>query len=186
MSSGSIARRYARALFDLSAEGKATESVAQALDILSEAIAALDPDVLAPGALDSELRERIGAAIAGKVGADSLLGRFAQLLARRDRLAALPGIREWFEKLRDESEGRVRIDVTTATPLSEPAMAKIVDAFSGIAGRRVIPTPHVDARVLGGAVVEIEGKVYDGSVRTTLERLGAKMAGQAVAASNEA
>ena len=185
MSSGSVARRYARALFDLSAEAKAVDATAGDLNVLADAISGLDAEVLAPGMLDAELRERIGAAVASKVGADTLIARSTHLLARRDRLADVPAIREWFEKLRDEAEGRVRIEVTTATPLAEPEMAKITDAFSRVAGRRVVPTANVDARLLGGAIVEIEGKVFDGSVRTALARLSARMAGESGTAANE-
>jgi F-type H+-transporting ATPase subunit delta len=186
MSSGSVARRYARALFDLSAEAKAVDETAGGLDVVADAVSSLDADILTPGMLDAELRDRIGAAVAAKVGPDTLIARFAHLLARRDRLAEIPAIREWFQKLRDAAEGRVRIDVTTATPLAEPDMAKIIDAFSRMAGRRVVPTARVDARLLGGAIVEIEGKVFDGSVQTALERLGGRMAGRSGSAANEA
>jgi hypothetical protein len=35
----------------------------------------------------------------------------------------------------------------------------------------------VDPALLGGAVVELEGRVYDGSVKTALARLASRMAG---------
>ena len=177
MSSGSVARRYARALFDLAVETKALDDVARDLDSLSEAVANVEPEWIAPGALDSDLRERIGSAIAQKAGGDSLIARFAQLLARKDRLSELSAIRDWFRRLRDDAEGRVRIDVVTATPLADAELEKLISTFSALAGRRVVPSARVDAELLGGAIVEMEGKVFDGSVRATLERLSACMAG---------
>jgi F-type H+-transporting ATPase subunit delta len=177
MSSGSVARRYARALFDLAVEAKAVDDVTRDLDLLTEAVGDVEPDWVAPGALDSDLRERIGSAIAEKAGGDTLIGRFAHLLARKDRLSELAAIRECFRKIRDAAEGRVRIDVVTATPLTDAELEKLISTFSAIAGRRVVPSARIDARLLGGAIVEMEGKVFDGSVRTTLERLSARMAG---------
>ncbi len=177
MSNGLVARRYARALFDLAVEVKAMDDVARDLDSLTEAVENVESDWIAPGALDSDVRERIGSAIAEKAGGDTLIGRFAQLLARRDRLSELPAIREWFRKLRDDAEGRVRIDVVTATPLTDAELGKLSSTFSALAGRRAVPSARVDTTLLGGAIVEMEGKVFDGSVRTTLARLSARMAG---------
>jgi F-type H+-transporting ATPase subunit delta len=177
MSSGSVARRYARALFDLSVESKATDDVARDLQALGDALGGMPLDDLAPGALDVQLRDRIGAAIAAKLGGSPLVGNFVRLLARRDRLAELPAIRDWFQRIRDQAEGRVRIDVVTASPLAPPQVDKLVETFSKIAGRTVAANTHVDATLLGGAVVEMEGRVFDGSVRTTLKRLSDRMAG---------
>jgi F0F1-type ATP synthase delta subunit len=35
-----------------------------------------------------------------------------------------------------------------------------------------------DEELLGGVVVELEGRVYDGSIRTRLARLAARMSGE--------
>lgn len=177
MSSGLVARRYARALFDLANEAKSMDDVTRDLDSLAEAVENVEPEWIAPGALDADLRERIGSAIAEKAGRDTLVGRFVQLLARKDRLAELSSICEWFRRIRDDAEGRVRIDVVTATPLTDVELEKLTSTFSALAGRRVVPSTRIDAELLGGVIVEMEGKVFDGSVRTTLERLSARMAG---------
>ena len=181
MRSGSVARRYARALFDLSVESKATDEVSADLVALGDAIAGLPLDDLAAGALDARLRERIGESIAAKLGGSALIGNFIRLVAQRDRLAELPAIRDWFQRLRDQAEGRVRIDVVTSSPLAPAQLDKIVETFSKLAGRRVTANSRVDAALLGGAVVEMEGRVFDGSVRTTLRRLSDRMAGGAAA-----
>ena len=46
-------------------------------------------------------------------------------------------------------------------------------------GKQVVPTVAVDPELLGGIVVEVGSKVYDGSVRTQLERLAKELGGTA-------
>ena len=41
----------------------------------------------------------------------------------------------------------------------------------------LVAPPVPDEELLGGVIVEIEGRVYDGSVRTRLARLAARMSG---------
>ena len=185
MSSGSVARRYARALFDLSVDAKSTDEVARDLQSLGDALDGMALDDFAPGALDLQLRERIGNAIAAKLGGSALVGNFVRLVAQRDRLAELPAIRDWFQRIRDQAEGRVRIDVASSAPLAAPQLEKIVETFSKLAGRRVTANTRVDATLLGGAVVEMEGRVFDGSVRTALKRLSERMAGGTAAAATQ-
>lgn len=185
MNKGLVARRYARALFDLAADDKTTDAVARDLEALGEALAAMPPEDVAPGALDAELRDRVATAIAARVGDDALIAKFVRLLAARDRLAELPAIQDWFQRIRDDAEGRVRIDVATAAVLTPSELEKLVETFSKVAGRRVVPSARVDATLLGGAVVEIEGRVFDGSVRTALRRLSERMASGTGAASSQ-
>jgi len=185
MNTGLVARRYARALFDLASDSNATDEVARDLEVLGDAVSAMPFEEVRPGALDAELRARIGAAIAARVGGDALVAKFVQLLAMRDRLAELPAISDSFQRIRDDAEGRVGIAVVAAAPLTQPELEQLVETFSTIAGRRVIPSTRVDATLLGGAVVEIEGRVFDGSVRTALQRLSERMAGAVGAGSSQ-
>jgi F-type H+-transporting ATPase subunit delta len=177
--SGSIARRYAKALHDLAAEEGLVAEVGAALASFAEAIAAVDDGSLAPGVLDGDARAKMGAALAAPLGAQTTLAKFVQLLAARDRLAALPSIHEHFIRIDDRAAGRVRLTVTTAAPLEQSQIDAVVAAFRSLTGGNAVPRVRTDPEMLGGAVVEIEGRVYDGSVKTRLSRLAARMAGDA-------
>ena len=177
MTSGSVARRYAKALYELAAEEKAIVEIGAALREIATAVTELGPDALREGALDADARNAIGEALAGKVGRDATLGKFLKLVAQRDRLARLPEIAQWYAKLADEAAGRVELAITAAGKLAEPQIEAIRAAFSHIAKREVVPRVDTDPELLGGAIVELDGRVYDGSVRTALARLAARMAG---------
>ena len=79
--------------------------------------------------------------------------------------------------MEDHTLGRVRARVLSAQPLSEESRARIREIFERQTGKRVIAEAGVAPELLGGAVVGLEGRVFDGSVRTRLERLRRVLSG---------
>jgi F-type H+-transporting ATPase subunit delta len=177
MTAGSIARRYARALFELAGEEGALKETEAALAEVATAVSTIDAGELAPGVLSNEARHGIGEALAGPFGPETTFGKFLRLVALRDRLAELPGIHRWFVKRLDEQAGRVRAAITSTSELSESQHQAVVEVLERIALRRVVAELATDDSLLGGAIVELEGTVYDGSIRTRLARLAERMAG---------
>ena len=178
MSTTAIARRYAKALYELSAEDGLVDAIAADLGTLTEAIGDLDTDALQPGSLAADVRRRIAEKIAEALGTDSLLARFLCVLADNDRLAELPAVCDWFAKIRDVAAGRVRASVTTPAALSAADLERLTAVLSGLVGKQVVPEVAIDDSLIAGVVVEVEGRVFDGSVRTSLQRLSERMAGQ--------
>jgi F-type H+-transporting ATPase subunit delta len=106
-----------------------------------------------------------------------LIGRFVRLVAERDRLADLDSVAEWYGKLEDQAAGRVRVAITSPAALSDADVSAICKAFRGIAGGEVTASVSTDAGLLGGAIVELQGRVFDGSIKSALTRLASRMAG---------
>ncbi len=176
---GSVARRYARAMFELATEDGDVDPVADALEQLASAVEEAGPEALAPGLLSREERVKLGDALAEKfAAASSSLAKFVRMLCDRERIDMAPLVHEWFVKMRDEAAGKVKLTITAANPLSDDEIARICSAFQGLASRQVVPEVTVDEKLVGGALVELDGKVYDGSVRTYLAKLAANMAGE--------
>ena len=73
----------------------------------------------------------------------------------------------------------MRITMRSARPLDSQQQEQIAGAFARLTGKQVLPTVAVDPELLGGIVVEVGSKVYDGSVRTQLERLAKELGGSA-------
>jgi F-type H+-transporting ATPase subunit delta len=177
MTPGSVARRYAKALYELAAEQGLEVEIAQQLEAVGTAVAQQGEDALAPGVLSADARRSIGTALATPFNLGSIFGRFLQLVALRDRLTELPRIRESYVRLMDEAAGRVRAKIASARVLDESETRAVVAALSRSTGKQVIPETSANADLLGGVVVELEGRVLDGSIRTRLDRLVARMAG---------
>jgi len=175
----SVARRYARALLDVTLEQAQGDTMASAL---SAAAALLEeqPDlgrVLLNPAVPADKKKKIAAAIwAGKTKEDALFTRFVDLLIDRGRISILPAVARLFQELWNAQRGVVAAEAVSAVPLASNQKDALAAAARKLAGREVTLTATVDARLLGGVVLRMNGRTYDGSVRAQLERLRAQLA----------
>jgi len=172
MTEGSLARRYTRALFQLARDGGREEAVGVEIEQFHSDYSRSDlQQVLNNPAFPADTRKQILNQVAQSEGLSSLTLRFLSLLLERERLSHLPGIVSCYRRMLNETKGRVDAKVVSATAL-EPAMVERVRAeLRAISGKAVILQEVVDAELLGGLQVELEGKIYDGSVRTQLEKM---------------
>jgi len=175
---GSLPKRYARALFQIARETDTPEGVA---DELSRAVAAFEEPrlqllLLSPSI---EKRERLGITrdVVRVLGVSEVLGNLISLLAERDRLAILPDVARWYEQLVDDALGRARVTIRSPAPLRGAEKTELVELARRLTGRgEVIASTEVDPELLGGVVLDIGGTIYDGSMKTQLERLSKEMA----------
>ena len=63
-----------------------------------------------------------------------------------------------------------------AAELSAPILGVFGGADHGISGKDVVLQQDTDTALLGGLLVELEGKIYDGSIRTQLENMKQRIA----------
>jgi F-type H+-transporting ATPase subunit delta len=170
---GSIARRYAKALFSLADEQGQVEQWSGGLDALGKALSASAElrATLASPLFEKEQRRGVVAALAKGVGLPATPSNFLLLLADRSRLAYLPAIIQEFRDLADGRLGRIRAKVTSAVPLSPDEAKRIAERLAQGQKAQVIVETSVDPALLGGVVAQVGSLVYDGSVRSQLEEL---------------
>jgi F-type H+-transporting ATPase subunit delta len=152
-------------------------------ELLRLGATAANPDlapVLKSPLLSPSRRSELAKTFIDEFKLSDVVTRFVRLLADRQRLAELPGIADHYMQLLDEEKGRVRLALRTAVQLTDVQLRLLVDTFARITGKEVIPTVTVDPALLGGVVAEAQGRVYDGSVRTQLERIANDLAGRSV------
>lgn len=173
MITGSIARRYAKALFSLAVESGRVEPWARSLDALQAAVDASPDlrDVLSNPVYSREQRRAIVEKLAAALSLDAEPSNLLFLLGERNRLAYLGGVVDTFRDLADQHLGRVRARVTSAVKLDEPAAQAIADKLSQATQAKVLLDREVDPDILGGVVAQVGSLVYDGSVRAQLEDL---------------
>lgn len=168
---GTVARRYARALFDAAREAGALEQVRADCSLLTtvladrDAIAMLADPRFDHAAKRGLLEKSFGAMLHPLTR--GLLG----VLERRRRVELIAEIPLAFRELDDAHAGRVRGEVETAQPLDAGAHARIEAALSARTGRKVLLTHRTEASLLGGARVTFGGTRLDASVRGALDAL---------------
>ncbi len=170
---GSIARRYAKALFSWADEQGQVEQWSTGLEALGRALASSPElrDTLASPLFEKEQRRSVIGEVARSLALPETVRSFLLLLADRDRLSYLAAIVQQFRDLADARLGRVRARVTSAVPLTSEEAARIAEKLAQAGKAQVIVETAVDASILGGVVAQVGSLVYDGSVRSQLEEL---------------
>ena len=170
---GSIARRYAKALFSLADEQGQVEVWSSGLESLGRTLSASPElrEALSSPLFEKDHRRNVIGEIGKSLGLPAQAQSFLLLLGDRDRLAYLPAIIANFRDLADARLGRIRAKVTSAVPLSPDETKRIADSLAKAAKAEVIVETSVNPALLGGVVAQVGSMVYDGSVRSQLEEL---------------
>ena len=71
--------------------------------------------------------------------------------------------------------GRIVASVRTAVPLDDGTRAQIAEKLGSAMNAEVRLKESVDPELIGGMVIRIGDRVYDGSVATRMKRLGRKV-----------
>jgi F-type H+-transporting ATPase subunit delta len=163
------ARRYARALLEV-AQGdpaRLREELEQSA-ALFEGNAELRRAMTHPG-LGGERRQKLLQAIFAS--GSPVLQRVLALLAERGELALLPALAQAFRQAWNAQRGVLEADAAAAAALDDAQQKALAAALQGATGRPVELRTRVDAEMLGGLIVTMGGRTYDGSVRAQLQRL---------------
>ena len=177
MIEGSLARRYTKALFQLAREAGQEEAIGRQIDEFFAAYEGSDLRmVLTNPAFDVPTRKRVLIQVANTQQLSVLTIHFLSLLLERDRLSHLPGIASCYRRLLNEAKGRVEAKVTSASALEPALFDQVREQLRGLSGKDVVLQQEVDPGLLGGMTVELAGKVYDGSIRTQLEKMKPRIA----------
>lgn len=171
-----VARPYARGVFEQAREQKQLEPWSEALAILSGIVS--DPTVRK---LIHDPRIAVGRLtdLILSIGGDKffpMVKNFVKLLIAAGRIQFAPEIARQFEELRAQTEGRSDIEIVTAYELSEEEGDRLAKAISKRLGKEVNVTTQVDKALIGGALIRMGDQVIDASVRGRLQQLSANFA----------
>jgi F-type H+-transporting ATPase subunit delta len=173
MISGSLARRYAKALLSLALEEQSHEATARQLDELARVFASSAElqQALTDPVFPLAERRAVLEALCARAGASRVVRNFVMLLLDRGRIGALPDIGREFGAMVDAHAGRVRARVTSARPLAPEQEARLRALLEQRMGKKVILEKHEDPSLLGGVVAEVGDLLLDGSLKYHMENL---------------
>ena len=177
MIEGRLARRYTRAIFQLAREAGQEEKIGREIEQFHAAFSGSElQGVLTSPAFPMDSRKRILIQVANGLQLSVLSIHFLSLLLERDRLVHLPGIVNCYRRLLNEAKRRVEAKVVSAAGLDAALVERLREQLKGISGKEVVLQQETDPSLLGGLLVDMEGRVYDGSVRTQLEKMKQRIA----------
>ena len=173
-----IAERYAGGLSAAIEDAARLEPAMEALNHFHELLASNDGlrHFLLNPAIGAERRiELLDVALDTLEQCPDEVQRLLHLLVRRNRTQLAGAVAARFEGFADERLNRIEAAVTTAEPLTGEQAERIREALARATGKTVRIELHVDPAIIDGVVARVEGRVIDGSVRSTLEQLRATL-----------
>ena len=171
-----LARPYAKAVFELARDGGKFKDWSAQLAALAAAVANPELGKLIghPGLSKAQLGAIYGEALAKQLNGEgqSLL----RLLTENGRLQCAGFIAEQYEALRAEAETRVDVEITSAVALDKAQQDAFGVAIKKRLARDAVVEWKTDESLIAGAVIRAGDLVIDGSVRGELERLQTALA----------
>ncbi len=166
------ARRYAEALFQIVRPMKRDEEIEAALVALSEALKSapeLERFFANPAVRAEEKRSLFVKVYGQKI--DRVFTDFIGLLFQKNRFGLIHPIAVVFKDIADEAQGQADAEVRTAVPLAAQAEKDIVSSLEKMTGQKITLRKTVDASLIGGALVKIRNRVFDGTLKGKIARL---------------
>jgi F-type H+-transporting ATPase subunit delta len=168
-----VGRRYAKALLDLAREQGQLDAILQDVSSISRAweeSAELREIVRNPVIPKPVLKAAVDA-VMEKLGVSMLIRNTAKLLADKGRLPQLEDVLDALEELAEAETGHVRVEVTSAKPLSDAYYSRLTEKLQRATERQVVLVKKQDPSLIGGVVTRIGDQVFDGSLSNRLSEL---------------
>lgn len=160
---------YAAALFELAQETGAEQEISSSLSYMLD-IFRRHPqytDLLASPSIPADEREAaLRQAFCGSVHEYAL--SFVCLLCRHGSIKLFEECAAEYEHLYQASQKISPARIVSAVPLTDGEKERLVKSLEKMSGRSVLPEYVVDASIIGGAVVYMDGRVIDGSIKRRL------------------
>ena len=170
------ARPYSKAIFELASETGSLASWSETLQLA--AMVSEDPAMQlatqSPSMLATQLADLFVDVMRGAKGGPEVneeAANLIRLLAENDRLPALPAISSGFEELKQQAEGTIEVQVTTARKLTAKQEKQLTENLKKRLGKEVSITAEIDKSLIAGAVIKAGDLVIDGTARGRLEKL---------------
>lgn len=170
MVSGSLARRYAKAVFEIGNKQGNLDKIGADLRSLAKAwkdAPELETTLASPAIRRAD-RKKILDAIMQRIGVTPTTTNLMYILLEGERMASVPAIARELDAMIEAKAGRIAAEVVSAKPLDPAQLSQITASLEKLSGKKVSVSHREDPDLLGGVVAKLGDTVYDGSLRTQL------------------
>ena len=167
-----LATKYARAIFEIAQEENKLDEYDKDLNLVRADVFSIPEAVtffknpLVPHQAKKDLLIK-----AVKSEVSETVMNFLMLLTDKSRIGIFNEIYEIFTGLKNDAQGIVIADVTTAFPLTQTQEAALGMKLAQVTHKKIKIRRHEDKNILGGVIVTVGDKRIDGSAAGRLQAL---------------
>lgn len=169
MSAG-VAKRYARALYEVAKERGLIDRIETEVNSVVAAVgqnAELEKLLMHPHIAAGVKKELVTDLFQAHLAEETL--NFLYILIENGRESDLAAVAYSYIQLANEERGIADAVVTTAKALSAEEQTEIAEKFGKVLNKKLRIQTVVDPSILGGVIVKIGDRLYDGSIKSKLE-----------------
>ena len=170
------AELYGGSLYDLAVEENAAAAMMEELDGIRK-IFKENPDYVRllsePSIPKAERLSLIDQAFDGQV--HPYVNNFMKVLCKEGLIRELYGCVAQFRSRFYKDQNIAEATVTSAVPLSEKQISALQAKLEKLSGKTILLQQKVDAGVIGGLRVEVDGKQFDGTVENRISTVRRKV-----------
>lgn len=173
-----VAKRYAKALFDVCAPADLDRVESQLKDLAKVWDVSQDfRESMGNPRVSESARLSVITAIVDSLGgwATESLKRTLEILATLRKAAVIPALAETFTQFVSAYKKSLLLEVTLAQPADEGAIAELQKKLSSSLGGEVKMTVKTDPSLIGGLTVRLGDSLLDRSVAGTLRRVASQL-----------
>jgi F-type H+-transporting ATPase subunit delta len=167
-----ISKKYAEALFELACEQGNEQAIMEGLHLVRTTLEQ-HPDYMellsSPTLPTSERCACVEQTFTGLLP-DAVISLLC-LMCERGRIRSFAACVDEYKRLLDIKQSVITAKVTSAVPLNEDEKAALTQNLQKKSGATVLLCCAVDASIMGGVIVEMEGTIMDGSLRQRLRQV---------------
>jgi F-type H+-transporting ATPase subunit delta len=176
----SASLQYANALADVALAQGAADAAQKQLGDFAAAFglsAELRNFLTSPG-VARERKHKVIEKIAERIGAGKIIRNFLFVIADHQRTHNLPEIVASFADVIRQRQGIAEAEISSAIELSAAQKKRFAQTLERLTGKKIEAKYSLDPALLGGAVVRVGDTIYDGSVRSSLNEMRARLAAE--------
>lgn len=176
----SASLQYATALADIVLEQGAAEPARKQLADFRAAYqeSAELRNFLASPAVPREAKHKVIERLVERLGSSKVIRNFLFVIVDNQRVHLFPEIVHWFEQVLQKRQGVAEAEVASAFELNDRQKTALLRTLERLSGKKIQAKYALEPGLLGGAVVRIGDTIYDGSVRSRLSQLRARLAAE--------
>jgi F-type H+-transporting ATPase subunit delta len=172
-----VSKQYANAFADIAIAQGAPQTAVRQLADFGEAFAASAElrNFLESPAVDTQIKHRVIEKIVAQQGAGRIIRNFLFVIVDHHRAHMLPEIIAAVQDVVRQRQGVAEAEVSSAVELSAAQKSELARTLSRLTGKRIELKYSLDPALLGGAIARVGDTIYDGSLRSRLAEMRARL-----------